>query len=152
SANDGGVYLSSDAGATWKFAVTAGGAQFYNVAIDNSTPAWAYGSIQDVGSRRGRIDISGGRDRIPAVEWTAAPGGEGSFQAIDPDNPSIVYSHTYYGNFTREDLSVAAPARRGARAAADANAAPPATPGRPQRTTPIRPAEEDLRAQWMAPI
>jgi len=41
SANDGGVYLSPDAGATWKFAVAAGGAQFYNVTIDNSTPAWA---------------------------------------------------------------------------------------------------------------
>ena len=151
SANDGGVYFSSDGGATWKFAVTAGGAQFYNVAVDNSTPAWAYGSIQDVGSRRGKIDISVGRDRIPAVEWTAAPGGEGSFQAIDPDNPSIVYSHTYYGNFTREDLSVASAARRGG-AAADATAAQPPASGRGQRTTPIRPREDELRAQWMAPI
>ena len=139
SANDGGVYFSSDGGATWKFAVTAGGAQFYNVAVDTSTPAWAYGSIQDVGSRRGKIDISVGRDRIPAVEWTAAPGGEGSFQAIDPDNPSLVYSHTYYGNFTREDLSVAAAARRGG-AAADATPAQPPASGRGQRTTPIRPS------------
>jgi len=150
SANDGGVYFSSDGGATWKFAVTAGGSQFYNVAVDNTTPAWVYGSVQDVGSRRGKLDISSGRDRIPAVEWTPAPGGEGSFQAIDPDNPSIVYSHTYYGNFTREDLSIPAPARRGARAAADTNTPSPAA--RPQRSTPIRPREDDLRAQWMAPI
>ena len=152
SANDGGVYLSSDAGATWKFVVSAGGAQFYDVTLDNTVPAWAYGSIQDVGSRRGKIDVSGGRDRISPVEWTAAPGGEGSFHAIDPDNPSIVYSHTYYGNFTREDLSIAAAAGRGRQASPDPTPAPAPSSNRPQRSTPIRPREDDLRAQWMAPI
>jgi hypothetical protein len=152
NANDGGVYLSSDAGATWKFAVSAGGSQFYNVTLDNSSPAWAYGSIQDVGSRRGKVDISPGRDQIPAVEWSAAPGGEGSFQAIDPENPAIVYSHTYYGNFTRQDLNIPAPPRRGGAAADPAAGGRVQTPGRPQRTTPIRPRDEELRAQWMAPI
>ena len=34
--------------------------QFYNVALDTSTPAWAYGSIQDIGSRRGQVDLSQG--------------------------------------------------------------------------------------------
>ena len=52
---------SSDAGQTWKFAVAAGGAQFYNVEVDTSPPPWAYGSIQDHGSRRGRIDLEQGR-------------------------------------------------------------------------------------------
>ena len=151
SANDGGVYLSPDAGATWKFAVASGGAQFYNVTIDNSTPAWAYGSIQDVGSRRGKIDLIDGRDRLPAVEWSTAPGGEGSVHAADPENPSIVYSHTYYGNFTRQDLSIPAPARRGG-PPADTNAAQTQPSNRPQRSTAIRPREDDLRAQWMAPI
>ncbi len=156
SANDGGFYMSSDSGATWKFAVSAGGSQFYNVTLDNSSPAWAYGSIQDVGSRRGKVDVSAGRDRIPAVEWTAAPGGEGSFQAIDPENPDIVYSHGFYGNFTRDDLSIPAPqrGRRGGGGDTDAPAAAP-TAARgtgPQRSTPIRPPDEDLRAQWMAPI
>jgi photosystem II stability/assembly factor-like uncharacterized protein len=147
NANDGGFYMSSDAGATWKFAVAAGGSQFYNVSIDNSTPAWAYGSIQDIGSRRGKVDITVGRDRIPAGEWTSAPGGEGSFQAIDPENPNIVYSHTFYGNFTRDDVSI--PPQRGRRGGASTAAG-----GRrgPQRSTPIRPTEDNLRAQWMAPI
>jgi photosystem II stability/assembly factor-like uncharacterized protein len=113
NANDGGFYWSEDAGKTWKFANLAGGAQFYNVTLDTSAPFWAYGSIQDHGSRRGRVDLSTGRDRIPAVEWTNAPGGEGSNQAIDPANPNIVYSHGFYGNFTREDLSLSQQGRGG---------------------------------------
>jgi photosystem II stability/assembly factor-like uncharacterized protein len=150
NANDGGIYTSTDAGATWRFAVSAGGSQFYNVALDNSAPAWAYGSIQDIGSRRGKVDVSGGRDRIPAVEWTAAPGGEGSYQAIDPENPNIVYSHSFYGNFTREDLSIPQPPGRRGRANPAATRA--SSSSGPQRSTPIRPNEDKLRAQWMAPI
>lgn len=151
SANDGGFYSSEDGGQTWKFAVAAGGAQFYNVVVDDSTPAWVYGSIQDIGSRRGKLDFAQGRDKIPAVDFEGAPGGEGSNQAIDPTNPNIVYSHGFYGNFTRDDLSI--PAQRGRRggAAATDPAQPPAPPG-PQRSTPIRPKHDGLRAQWMAPI
>jgi photosystem II stability/assembly factor-like uncharacterized protein len=152
NANDGGIYTSSDSGATWKFAVAAGGSQFYNVSVDNSSPAWAYGSIQDIGSRRGKVDLSAGRDRIPAVEWTSAPGGEGSDHAIDPENPNIVYTHSFYGNFTREDLSIPPPpGRRGTRTGVALRGQRTGSTG-PQRSTPIRPQEDNLRAQWMAPI
>ncbi len=150
NANDGGFYQSDDAGKSWKFAVTAGGAQFYNVTVDNSNPPWAYGSIQDHGSYRARIDLSAGRDAVPAVQWESAPGGEGSFQAVDFSNPNIVYSHGFYGNFTRTDLSIAAPAR--GRRGGPPPAGDEAKPAAPQRVTNIRPKEEDLRAQWMAPI
>jgi photosystem II stability/assembly factor-like uncharacterized protein len=143
NANDGGFYWSEDAGKKWGFANLSGGAQFYNVTLDNSSPAWAYGSIQDIGSRRGRVDLTAGRDKIPAVEWSNAPGGEGSNQVVDPANLNIVYSHGFYGNFTREDLiqSQAAPAGGGR--------------GRGRAgVTNIRPQSPDmeLRAQWMAPV
>ena len=162
SANDGGFYSTGDHGKTWKFAVSAGGAQFYNVVVDNSSPAWIYGSIQDIGSRRGRLDLSQGRDRIAAVDFEGAPGGEGSHQAVDPKNPNLVYSHTFYGRFERHDLGVAPPAggRRGGGQGCDAQARrsaqgqqnqAPATTG-PQRVTCIQPKEENLRAQWMAPV
>jgi photosystem II stability/assembly factor-like uncharacterized protein len=151
SANDGGFYSSEDGGKTWRFAVAAGGAQFYNVVLDQSAPAWAYGSIQDIGSRRGRIDLSLGRDRIPAVQWESAPGGEGSHHALDPTNPNIVYSHGFYGNFTRTDLSVPPPQRGRRGGGQQAQPAPP-PPDAPRRTTNIRPKEEGLRAQWMAPV
>ena len=158
SANDGGFYASEDGGKTWKFAVSAGGSQFYNVVIDNSNPAWIYGSIQDIGSRRGKLDLSAGRDKIPAVDWENAPGGEGSHHAIDPTNPNIVYSHGFYGNFTRTDLSMPAPPRgrrgggSGGGATGAAGGTQPQPPAGPQRTTNIRPKEADLRAQWMAPV
>lgn len=153
SANDGGFYSSLDRGKTWTFAVSAGGAQFYNVTVDQSSPAWAYGSIQDIGSRRGKIDLGRGRDRIPAVAFENAPGGEGSHHAVDPRNPNIVYSHGFYGNFTRTDLSVppAPRGRRGGSASGQPGAAQP-DPGAPQRVTDIQPKDPGLRAQWMAPV
>src|SRR5688500_18715139 len=162
SANDGGFYSSSDDGKTWKFAVSAGGAQFYNVVVDNSSPAWIYGSIQDIGSRRGRLDLSQGRDRIATVDFEGAPGGEGSHHAVDPKNPNLVYSHTFYGRFERHDLGVKPPpgGRRGggqgcdaqARRAARGEQAQTQAPTGPQRVTCIQPKEEGLRAQWMAPV
>ena len=145
--NDGGFYQTADGGATWKFAAAAAGAQFYNVEVDTSSPPWAYGSIQDHGSMRGQIDLSKGAGAVPAVAWEGAPGGEGSNHAVDPTNPNIVYSHGFYGNFSRTDLSAPATDRgRGAPA--------PAQPAGPRRNTPIQPADPtaELRAQWMAPF
>ena len=164
SANDGGFYTSDDAGTSWHYARSAGGVQFYNVTLDTSTPAWAYGSIQDDGSRRGRIDLSAGRDKIPAVEWASAPGGEGSHHAIDPVDVNTVFSHGFYGNFTRSHIASPTPPaaenRGGAAAARQPAAAGSGRASAPERrrgrgaATSIRPASPDveLRAQWMAPI
>ena len=158
NANDGGFYSSEDSGKTWKFAVSAGGAQFYNVTLDNSTPAWAYGSIQDHGSRRGKVDLTQGRDRISAQNWSNAPGGEGSFQAIDPANPDVVFSHGFYGNFTRTNQAEVE-AARGRRGEGNAAGGSSGGGGRGRGrvgVTSIRPnvadGEAELRAQWMAPI
>jgi photosystem II stability/assembly factor-like uncharacterized protein len=147
--NDGGFYSSEDGGQTWKFAVAAGGSQFYNVVVDGSTPPWIYGSIQDIGSRRGRLVVNENRE-IQSVEFENAPGGEGSHQAVDPKNPNIVYSHSFYGRFERTDLSI--PAAPRGRRGGGRQAQPPAAPQGPQRVTNIRPKDEGLRAQWMAPV
>ena len=143
NANDGGFYMTADGAENWVFAVSAAGAQFYNVAVDTSSPFWAYGSIQDHGSRRGRVDIARGRGAVPAVAWENAPGGEGSNHAIDPSNPNIVYSHGFYGNFSRTDLAATPPEGRGRGR------------GRGQGVaTSIQPdfGDAELRAQWMAPF
>ncbi len=163
NANDGGFYRSSDAGKTWTYDVAAGGIQFYNVTLDMSTPVWAYGSIQDYGSRRGVIDLNRGRDRIPAVAWSDAPGGEGSHHAIERSNNDIVYSHGFYGNFTREDVAAAAAERAQAQAGGQAQGRGRGRAGvtnirPPVATAPAGPSGKDgasdgeLRAQWMAPV
>jgi photosystem II stability/assembly factor-like uncharacterized protein len=159
NANDGGFYRSGDGGKTWTYDASAGGVQFYNVTLDTSTPAWAYGSVQDYGSRRGTVDLSKGRDGMPAVAWSNAPGGEGSHHAVDPSNNDVIYSHGFYGNFTREDLSQRAAAAAAAAAAQAEGNAPAQGRGRGRGragVTNIRPpaieAGPDLRAQWMAPV
>jgi photosystem II stability/assembly factor-like uncharacterized protein len=166
NANDGGFYRSSDAGKTWTYDVAAGGIQFYNVTLDMSTPVWAYGSIQDYGSRRGVIDLTRGRDQIPAVAWAEAPGGEGSHHAIERSNNDIVYSHGFYGNFTREDVAASAAERAQAQAAGEAQGRGRGRAGvtnirPPVATVPAgssAPSDKDgasdaeLRAQWMAPV
>ena len=113
NANDGGFYASSDAGRSWSSRSRQVDRSSTTSPSTRARPAWAYGSIQDIGSRRGRVDLSAGRDRIPAVEWIDAPGGEGSHHALDPQNPNLVYSHGFYGSFTREDLAVSGARRPG---------------------------------------
>jgi len=102
--NDGGIVISYDKGRTWRQnRDNLPVCQFFNVNYDMATPFKAYGSMQDHGSFRGGVDLSRGRDRIPAVVWEGAPGGEGSNQAIDPNNPNIVYSAGFYGTLSRTE-------------------------------------------------
>jgi len=131
--NDGGANASYDGGKTWTlFTRKLPMVQFFNVAFDMDEPFRVYGSIQDHGSRRAVVDVSRGRNRIPAQEWERAPGGEGSNQAIDPTNPDLVYSAGFYGSLTRTDLSQG---RRGVRI----------VPRAPR-------GEEPYRGQWLAPF
>jgi photosystem II stability/assembly factor-like uncharacterized protein len=136
--NDQGFVISYDKGKSWRrFADLIPAVQFFNVAFDMDEPFRVYGSIQDHGSRRGVIDSSKGRDKIPPVEFTNAPGGEGSHHAIDPTDPNTVYSAGFYGNISRTDFSKL-----------DAQ-------GRP-RSTGVMPkmgeGEPPLRGQWLAPF
>jgi photosystem II stability/assembly factor-like uncharacterized protein len=104
--NDHGVHITHDQGKTWKSSTNSCNVvQFFNVNYDMGSPFHVFGSIQDHGSRRGVVDLSQGRDNIPAVDWGRAPGGEGSNHAIDPTNPNIVYSAGFYGTISRTDIS-----------------------------------------------
>ncbi|MDZ7336646.1 MAG: hypothetical protein ONB33_12950 [candidate division KSB1 bacterium] len=132
NANDGGLAISYDGGQNWRtFTDNLPLVQFFNVMYDMAEPFHVYGSIQDHGSYRGVVDLSLGRDRIPAVRWEPAPGGEGSHHAIDPTDPNIVYSAGFYGTLTRSDL------------------------GKNERKTIAPkpgPNEPKLRGQWLAPF
>ena len=103
--NDGGVVISYDGGKNWRILnQNLPLVQFFNVMYDMDKPFHVYGSIQDHGSYRGEVDLSRGRFQIPAKEWESMPGGEGSSHAIDPTDPSIVYSAGFYGHITRTDI------------------------------------------------
>lgn len=135
NANDGGICVSYDKGANWRcFIKELPLAQFFNIAVDTEEPFHVYGSIQDHGSRRGVVDLSRGRNNIPAVDFEYAPGGEGSNHVIDPRNPNLVYSAGFYGTLYKSDL----------------------TKKRRERSKVIMPKtyenEPKLRGQWLAPF
>ncbi len=135
NANDGGISVSYDGGRRWRsFLDNLPATQFFNVALDMATPFRVYGSIQDIGSRRGVVDLARGRDKIRPVDFEYAPGGEGCRHAIDPRDPDVVYSAGFYGTLTRSDM-----------------AKPRA--GRTRALLPrTYPDEPKLRGQWLAPF
>ena len=136
---DQGLAVSYDKGKNWRyFRDQIPVCQFFNLNFDMGTPFKVYGSMQDHGSFRAPVDLSRGRDRIPAQAFEGAPGGEGSNHAIDPTNPNIVYSAGFYGTISRAEYDK-----------------PGAAPGRPSSKT-LLPRqfenEPKLRGEWLAPF
>lgn len=132
NSNDGGVDFSYDGGENWRnFNENLPLVQFFNVGNDMDEPFRVYGSVQDHGSFSGPVDLSRGRDNIPAQVWDRAPGGEGSSHAVDPTDPSVVYSAGFYGRISRTHLDTGE----------SINIVPVAEEGEPP-----------LRGQWVAPF
>lgn len=139
--NDGGIVISYDGGKTWRqFTDNLPVCQFFNIAYDMDTPFRVYGSMQDHGSFRAqvlrRVDPLTGNplEGFQTVEFEWAPGGEGSSHAIDPLDPNIVYSASFYGRIQRTDMRL--PRRQGTKVLLP-------------RTLPDEPP---LRGQWIAPF
>ncbi len=136
--NDGGIVVSYDQGKTWRQHLdNLPAVQFFNVSYDMEKPFHVYGSIQDHGSRRGIVDVSRGRDKVPAQAFENAPGGEGSRHAIDPYETHIVYSAGFYQNVNRADLS-----------RVDERGRPLSKSIVPR----LSPADGLLRGQWLTPL
>ena len=94
--NDGGVYVSNDAGANWdRISEALPISQFYEIGIDQSRPYRVYGGTQDNGSL-GAFGESGW-----ARDWMRILGGDGFHTVVDPSVPNFVYAESQYGRTSR---------------------------------------------------
>ncbi len=105
--NDGGANASYDGGKSWRdFYKGIPSIQFYNLTLSMEKPFSAYGSVQDWGTYRGvgiapGAGLGAGRWRGSRITWETTPGGEGTIIAVDPNDPNIEYSSSYYGRVER---------------------------------------------------
>ncbi|MBW6461249.1 MAG: T9SS type A sorting domain-containing protein, partial [Bacteroidales bacterium] len=91
--NDGGVYLSYNAGSSWTFLENLPVTQFYTCEVDEQYPHRLYGGTQDNGTNR---TLTGNPDEWHNIYW-----GDGFYTLVDPLDNTYVYAEYQYGNFAR---------------------------------------------------
>ena len=102
--SDGGIYISHDRMANWRFMANLPLTQFYKVAPDDSTPFYKiYAGAQD-NSTQGGPSRTMREEGIKNKDWFLTLGGDGHGPATEPGNPDIVYSQWQQGNLTRVDM------------------------------------------------
>lgn len=100
--NDGGVYLSRDNGATWRFLENLPFSQFYHIAVDLETPYHVYGGLQDNGSFVGPA-VTWHNGGIRIYDWDEVGFGDGMATFPDLKNARYGFTSTQNGDITRFD-------------------------------------------------
>jgi photosystem II stability/assembly factor-like uncharacterized protein len=98
---DGGVYMSTDRGASWILLASLPVPQFYHVAFDNKEPYNVYGGLQDNGSWMGPSQAAYG---IKNADWKFLFGGDGFWVQPDGMDENIVYAEYQGGHANRIDI------------------------------------------------
>ncbi|HLJ88093.1 MAG TPA: hypothetical protein VKZ53_14820 [Candidatus Angelobacter sp.] len=91
--NDGGVYITSDGGRTWRYADNLPIEQFYSVAQDDEAPYNLCGGLQDNNGWCGTSN-SLSRGGITGFDWFTVVGGDGEY--VVPARGG--HSHTVYAD------------------------------------------------------
>ncbi|MDQ6940938.1 MAG: hypothetical protein M3169_00280 [Candidatus Eremiobacteraeota bacterium] len=90
-ANDGGVGVSRDNGATWEWRNVLPISQFYHVAYDLQRPYHVCGGLQDNGAWC--VPVRTGDDRgILQHDWYKVQGGDGTWVVPNPRDPQTIWS------------------------------------------------------------
>lgn len=90
-ANDGGVGVSRDNGATWEWRNVLPVAQFYHVAYDLQKPYHVCGGLQDNGSWCAPVR-TGDERGILQRDWYKVQGGDGTWVVPNPRDPQTIWS------------------------------------------------------------
>jgi photosystem II stability/assembly factor-like uncharacterized protein len=128
-AGDGGLYQSWDRGATYVRIDNIPIGQFYGIGLDDRSPYWIYGGMQDDHSWEGPSATRHYLGITPG-DWREIGFNDGLEQDVDVDGPRYVYSNAVEGDLTLVNAFTG-----------DRREIPPvAAPGQPP-----------LRWEWMTP-
>jgi photosystem II stability/assembly factor-like uncharacterized protein len=131
--NDGGLNLSFDHGETWTKVNNLPVGQFTTIALDDAKPYNIVGGLQDPGVMRGPSTYVPGKSDPSA--WKSIYGGDGAAVAIDPKDPSIVYTGYQFGFSARLNLKTGERTRI-----------------RPRPELSAEKKEKPLRYNWVTPL
>src|SRR5210317_290049 len=100
--NDGGLNITRDGVASWRFIANIPVGQFYHISVDNEYPYNVYGGMQDNGSWRGPAyvwKVQGIRNSY----WQEIAFGDGFDVVPDKDNSQYGYAMSQQGFVSRYD-------------------------------------------------
>ena len=98
---DQGAIISEDGGKTWSTWYNQATGQLYHITTDNEFPYMVYGSQQDSGTVG--IPSRGMNGEITDNDRISIGGFEFSYIAVDPLNPNLIYSNSWYSSVVRFD-------------------------------------------------
>ena len=98
--NDGGVFISHDAGKTFRFLDNIPIEQFYMVATDGEKPYMLCGGLQDNNGWCGPSNTLA-RGGVSGLEWFTAAGGDGEYIVPAGHHSGIIYGESQNGSISR---------------------------------------------------
>ncbi|MFZ0499606.1 MAG: hypothetical protein WAU49_04410 [Steroidobacteraceae bacterium] len=100
--NDGGAYLSQDAGKSWRFLDGLPIEQAYSVAADSRTPYDLCTGLQDNSAWCGPSSTLAD-STVSGQDWFTVAGGDGEYAVPAPSDSNIIYADSEDGSITQFD-------------------------------------------------